>query len=250
MKTFIAVQAIALVAVAGAYADPVTFVDNLPGAFLDISSTGTAITAVGDDSEHLIDTTVGNAAFPATNQVCIGNNGVLMAGVTAVCSVGFTNAAIGAGSAVPAGITPTTALGYLLPFWDDLDPAPEPSNTTLYWQEIGDTLYVQWNNDGHFSWAVGDGTVTFQVQVFSSGPILAQFLYPDPAFGGSDAAFDNGLSATIGYVDGANAFADANAQWSFNTASIMSGTVLSLVPEPASFGLLAIGGLALLRRRR
>jgi len=251
MKRCVALAALALGAVAVAQAIPLSIVNNLPGTFLDISGTGTAIAGVGDDTEHLIDTTVGNGAFPATNQVGVGNNGAMIAGLTALPAIGFTNATINpAVSTVPAGITPTTGQGYLLPFWDDLDPEPEPSATTLYWQEIGGTLYVQWNNVAHFSAAPGTTErITFQVQVFSSGPILAQYLYSDSVFGGANAINDNGASATIGYVDGANALADTNVLWSFNTASIQSGSVLSLVPEPASLALLGLGAVMFLRRR-
>jgi hypothetical protein len=51
-----------------------------------------------------------------------------------------------------------------------------------------------------------------------------QLLYPDTTFGGSMAANDHGLSASVGYL-GLGAF-----PWSFNTASVPQGTVLSITP--------------------
>jgi hypothetical protein len=50
-------------------------------------------------------------------------------------------------------------------------------------------------------------------------------VYPDTTFGGSQAGFDAGGSATIGYAG------FSNTQWSFDAAnSVPNGKVLSLIP--------------------
>lgn len=206
-------------------------VNSIAGTFTDISGTGTSLGSVSDDSVFSFSSSVGNALFPA-GTVTVCSNGWLCAGSATAASYG--NVPIPAtGIPVPAvGLPFTTGTnGYLLPFWDDLDPDPDPNGQTLYWQEIGGVLIVQWNNISHFSNAAG-ATVTFQVQVFSNpgaGQPHVQFLYPDPEFGGTHAANDFGASATVGYFNDANGNA-GNVQWSANSAVITPNTVLSFIP--------------------
>jgi hypothetical protein len=48
------------------------------------------------------------------------------------------------------------------------------------------------------------------------------------------------------YLEDDNMAADSNAQWRFREFS----TIITMVPEPTSFAFIALGGLALLGRRR
>ncbi len=204
----------------------VAITNALPGSFVDISTTGTAIAGAGDDTAHGITTTVGNDMFPA-GPVTITSNGYIVAAAGTTST--FGNSAI-------TGTSTGTLVGYaagekaLCPFWDDLYAVGAP-NATIYWQEISGVLYIQYQNIGHFatSSAAGGPGITFQVQIFQGGgcsPSLIQVLYPDATFGGAQAANDNGASATVGYIDGAAT--TNNAQYSFNTAaSIPDGTVLT-----------------------
>ncbi|MBC7833688.1 MAG: PEP-CTERM sorting domain-containing protein [Phycisphaerales bacterium] len=220
-----------------------SIVNNLPGSFVDISAFGTFIDST-DDSEHAIITTIGNQAFPAGN-VLLGNNGAAVAGLAAG-QIGFTNATIGV-TGVPAGM-PAGGTGYMLPLWDDHIPTTA-ATSGIYYMEIGPVLIVQWNQEDHFG-APGTGTATFQLQVFSVGDVLAQYVYAD-TFYSDGAAVNNGGSATIGYVANPGNAAQNNVLHSFNTQSIADGSVLSLiVPAPASAALLGLGGLVAIRRRR
>jgi len=225
--------------IAGAALAQLTIVDDIAGTFVDISGTGTNL-LLSDDSSATITSTVGNAVF-AAGSIRVGNNGAMGFGI-ATGELGFTNAAI-PGTGTPGGMYAAQALA---PYWDDID----SETGGVFWQEIGGVLYVQWENRSHFPGPTTSGTLTMQVQVFSAGPVYAQFLYENvegPAWGG-------GASATIGYLDGASgANSGNNIQWSFDTpASVANGTVLSIaVPEPGSFIAIAAGlGLLLIRRKR
>jgi hypothetical protein len=197
--------------------------------FIDISTTGgTSVGTVTDDSEHSFVTTVGNALFPAGN-VRVGSNGAAVSGIT-TGDIGFTNAAIPA-TGLPSGM-PAGGSAYLLPFWDDLYPVAATAATTIWWQEdtTNGILLIMWKDQGHIT-AVAGQTITMEIQVFQNpgaGPWI-QFLYPDATFGGTHAAFDNGLSATVGWIKGSNPIGQ-NTQFSFNTASIPDATVLSIFP--------------------
>lgn len=248
MRIAAALLGIAVLAgAAGSASAQMSIVSNIPGNFIDISSTGTAV-GNGDDAYFSWTSTVGNAAFPAgTVGAC--TNGFLCAGLTGASSP-FTNSAIAA-TGVPSGLS-TGATSYLLPHWDDLQSVSGDPTSEIFRQEIGGVLIVQWNNYGHFPSAAGS-TVTFEVQVFNNAPgnIFAQFIYTDTTFGGTYGA-DNGASATIGYVGLSNGTDPTynNTQWSFNTASIQAGSVLTLIPAPTSLAALGLAGLVAGRRRR
>jgi hypothetical protein len=216
------------------------------GTFVDISPAGnglgTALTGVADDSIHNITTTIGNALFPA-GAVRVGNNGFCLSGST-TSTMSLGNATIPA-TGLPVGVTPgtTPAVSYLAPFWDDLDPIGTTSGAiTIYWWEdtTNGILYIQWNNDGHYSDVAGQ-TITFQVQVIGGanpdclGTVSARYAYADVIFGGTQATLDSGLSATVGYIKGTGS--SSNAQFSFNTASLSNGLVLDVAGQPS--GILA-----------
>jgi len=216
----------ALAAIAGAQ----TFSNSVTGTFVDISTTGgTAIIGVSDDSGHSITTTVGNTLFPAGN-VRVGNNGAIVGGST-TATPGFGNVAVPA-----TGVPITGGNVNLLPFWDDLYPFPTPSNITIYWQEAGGVLTIMWKDDCSFGNAGAGLGITFEVQVFNSpasctSPFI-QYLYNDTTFSAAYAAND-GASATIGYASTITGL--TNAQYSFNTASVTAGTVLSILYQPYTF---------------
>ncbi len=210
-------------------------VDDLPGIFIDISGTGTPLGLSGDE-EIPITTTISNAVFPG-GQVIVANNGGLGFGNLANTNLEPINQPIPSSGAFGDGLA-------LLPLWDDI------GNTIgeVLWSQQGDRLIVQWDSK-RFEGSMD--TATFQVQIFDgvpfppAGGIFAQMLYADieqPRPGG-------GVSATIGYQDTTGDFPNT-VQWSFNTAgAVANGTVLSLIPEPATLTLLCLGGVFATRRR-
>ena len=193
--------------------------DSIPGTWVDISGTGAPLN-LADDGEIDIPTTVGNALL-AAGTARVGSNGAVRFG-GAGTELGFTNAAIPSASAF--GLTSQVLMG----FWDDFNTVGGTVGN-VYWQEIGDTLIIQWQDAAFFNTPAGDDA-TFQVQVFKGGPVVAQFLYQD--IQGVRAA--GGASATIGYQAGGVAGNDV--QWSFNTASVVDGTVLSICYANATVG--------------
>jgi hypothetical protein len=200
--------------------------------FVDLSMNGgTQIASVQNDSEHNIVTTNGNPLFPAGN-VRIGNNGVAIAGITAG-EIGFGNVQLPNTGPffLPAGIP---GLPAICAFWDDLH---TPSGITfpfapaaqIWWKDDAGVLTIMWKGEYHFNNVTPGQTITFEIQVFASpafGQPWIQMLYPDTTFGGTMAANDHGLSASVGYLNPAG----GPAPWSFNTASVPDGTVLSITP--------------------
>jgi hypothetical protein len=213
-----------MASVAGAQ---LTIVDNLPGAWIDVSGTGTPLN-LSDDGEVDISTTVGNSLL-AAGVARVGSNGAVRFGGTGQ-SLSYSNQPI-----------PSTSLfggdQSLAVFWDDFNTA-SGTNGNIYWDEVGGTLVIQWQDAGFFG---SSDTATLQMQIHSAGP-YAQFIYQDVG----QPRPNNGGSATIGYQAGG---IENDVQWSYNTAgAVQDGTVLSLIPEPASLALLALGALALRRR--
>jgi hypothetical protein len=87
----------------------------------------------------------------------------------------------------------------LYPFWDALDPIGN-SGGAVYYETIGTapnrTFIVQWETVNYISGPAGED-ITFQLQIDeATGEYY--FVYEDAIFGGSDANWDNGNSATIG----------------------------------------------------
>jgi len=212
-----------------------SFVSNLPGTFVDISTTGAPL-SLTDDAEVDIPTTVGNALFAAGTARVGSNGGVRFNGIG--LGLAFGNLALPA-----AGAFSLTSQS-LLPFWDDINTVSGTLGE-IYWQETMGMLIVQWHDVSFFS-ASGQGTARFQIQVPSSGSTWARFVYADIM----QARPNGGGSATIGYQAG---LYGNTVQHSFNAAgAVTDGTVLSLVgtfspppPPPSNDECLAALPLAL-----
>jgi hypothetical protein len=200
----------------------------LPGTFVDISATGTAL---GLDSEGAAEIPAGFDltgtlfAGDGSGRVWVSNNGAV-----GFLGDGGSNGAFGLNQALPdfslfGGSHGTPQA--LAVYWDDLG----DGTGDVYYETIGAAparvLVIQWQDRPH---GPGDDTldgneVTFQVQIFedaSSGD--AQFIYQDVDF--QDPALDGGASATIGYQAGG---IENDVQWSYNTpGSVAPGEVLTL----------------------
>lgn len=209
-----------------------SIVSNLPGSFMDISGTGTNLNIEGDDVSGTFAATHGNIVLPVGN-ILPSTNGT----VTSPAQNGFTNQTLSG----------TSSAGYY-PFWDDM--RTDFGGGDIFAQNFADRTIVQWNNMILFG-ATNPPTDfgTFQLQIFSSGPVLAQFIYQDVVFGATPPGHDNGASATIGAVQSGTA-PRFFALHSFNVASIQNGSVLSVIPAPGAAALLGLGGLVAARRRR
>jgi MYXO-CTERM domain-containing protein len=206
-------------------------------AFVDISTTGTSIGTISDDSETTIAGATlnwtGNGLFAGGVSIRIGNNGGIIWGnsatdtFTGATEVGWYNAGPN-NSNTPAGsmssIGSMTAFNsgsagngggvrqFIAPLWDDYTPVAGGATTSIRWQVVNNDLIVQWNRQDAFA-ATGTGDVTFQA-IFrggvsiSSGASLVDFVYQDTLFQANQYQNDGG-SATIGYKNwGINANAN------------------------------------------
>ncbi|MEO8591239.1 MAG: LamG domain-containing protein, partial [Flavobacteriales bacterium] len=191
-------------------------------SFIDISGSGTPVTGiVGDDVEGNI--TIPGAGFlyngTAYTTARVGSNGALVFGST---TLDVTNGNV----ALPSTAN-TAGNAFLAPFWDDLD---NLSTSNVYTQQSGNLFIIQWHQWGHFSATVEGEIATFQVQLdLVTGVIY--FVYQDVLFGGGQAANDAGASATVGL----NYTATTALQYSFATASLVDGQVISFTPNQADF---------------
>ncbi|MFZ1692640.1 MAG: GEVED domain-containing protein, partial [Flavobacteriales bacterium] len=201
------------------------FMGSGGASFIDISGTGTPVTpAAGDDTEHNV-TIPGGFIFSGTSytDIRIGSNGVVVFGST-TGDVALTNAAL-----------PSTANSagnvFLAPFWDDFDDGPATPAGNIYTEQVGDVFIIQWQTYPHFS-AVSGQNITFQVQLNLLTNVV-YFVYQDVIFGGTQSTLDAGLSATVGIQWAASA--GNFIQYSFNTASLVDGQVISFTPNQANF---------------
>jgi hypothetical protein len=196
------------------------YVGGTGGAsFIDISGTGSVIAGVGDDTEHNLTTPAITFNGVSYTSARLGNNGVIVLGSTAG-DVSFSNVAL------PS----TTGAGsiYVAPWWDDLDYVTGTSN--IYTQTVGNRYIVQWNNASHNGAFGAANIITFQVQ-FDLVTGVIYYVYQDVVIG--NATIDGGASATVGIQWAASA--GNFVQYSFNTASLTNGLVISYTPNQASF---------------
>jgi hypothetical protein len=195
-------------------------VSDRPGTYVDITATGTYYN-LGDDENAEIVSAVGNALLsPGTHRV--SNNGAVAWGNLGGTS--FANTAL-----------PSTSLASgnkaLAAYWDDLLTINgAPGGQGVYVREMNGTLYITWNVGHYFFPAVPTSAGLVQLQVFSTGPVAAQYLYPTVDQYGPGVT--NGESATIGVQGGPAGGANNFLQYSFNTAgSVTNGLVLSIVQQ-------------------
>jgi len=247
-----------------------SIVNNIPGTFVNIQSlsgvnTLNNVTASNDDCSYSFVMPFTNADFP-NSPARVVTNGFLQFGGT-VTNVTWNNSSIG-----PTGNPWSNNIQTLAPFHDDMVADARQTSTTFSNSRVqwisgpatsfglpaaaGNVLIVQWTRMDLFATA-NTASATFQVQIFQNnlGGVAAQYLYSQVVFNptpGAPGAFNNnGALATVGYANSANGPAGSNnVQWSFNTASVNNGDVLSLVPTPGAMALLGLGGLLAARRRR
>ncbi len=202
--------------------------DSIPGVFIDISATGTAL-GLGDDGVAEIapgfDLAGTLFAGDGSGRIWVANNGAIgFLGDGGISGAFFQNQALPNFSLFGGAHGMPQALAV---YWDDLD-----SDTgDVYHETLGtpgsQVLIIQWQDRPHFPGdAVLDGDeATFQVQIFEGGgPGYVQLLYQDVDF--QDPSLDDGASATIGYQAGG---IENDVEWSFNMpASVHAGEVLTL----------------------
>lgn len=204
--------------------------------FIDISAIPGANTGLhADDASVAFNALNGNCILPA-GTINISSNGT----IAVPAQNTFTNAVLSL----------TSNQGYY-PFWDDL--RTDNATGNVFAANVGTTTIIQWDQVGTF--AGGTGTGTFEVQILnnpSGSGLQAIYTYVDTDFGGTPGS-NFGASATIGARAG-NPSSEGFVQNSFNAVnSAPSQTSLGVfcsVPTPGAAGLLGLGGLVALRRRR
>ena len=185
-------------------------------AFIDIASTGTAITGLGDDTEHNITIPSFTYNGVAYTTARVAMNGIIALGST-TGDVSVSNVAL-----------PTTTVGtgniFLAPYWDDLD---INMGATIKTQTVGSKFIIQYTNADHNLYTTGN--ITFQVQLdLNNGQI--HFVYNDVIFG--SATYDAGVTASIGIqLNSTTALGYSN-----NTASLTNGQAITFSPpNPISY---------------
>lgn len=195
-------------------------VGSRPAPYVDISATGTLL-SLNDDDEVVINTTVGNVAYPAGTVVVANNGGLGFPSVPGNNDLDPTNATLPATGAFNGRQS-------AIAFWDDLKgddfALRGGKNGGVYWKEVGSVLIVQWHDRPVVTSLRTIETVRFQIQIFGGVPVdsganFAQFVYGDV----DQPGVDGGAGATIGYQAGISGF--ANLQAGHNTpAAVSSGS--------------------------
>jgi len=228
---------------------------------------------------------LGNELLAGNVPITVGNNGGILWG-TATGVVGWANS--NPNNASNPSITGAVANGasqngngngtnqFLAVLWDDNTPGTGGSTK---WQVVNGDLIVQWTNEDHFN-ASGSGVITYEAIIhggvtIASGQHLVDFVYLDTLYAANQYQ-DDGGSATIGFKNwGVNAngndvefgtgggsgnttsdpaFGDATMQPKVSGYNAANNTTLAhavaIVPAPGAVGLLGLGGLLAVRRRR
>jgi hypothetical protein len=185
------------------------------GSFIDITGSGTP-TSLSDDGTLGVTMPFSFNFYGATtNQLCIGNNGGIIVGVSS-CSLTYNNNA--------AGDLPVAGLGAaILPLWDDFT----DSSGNVYYATVGSApnrqFVVEWSDRVHFGSSPTD-PATFEV-IINEADGKVQFEYADvdytnsgDSLSGDPGDCSDGVCATIGLQAD-----DATAnEFSFLTDSISS----------------------------
>jgi hypothetical protein len=189
-------------------------------AFIDISTTGTSVGSISDDSENTVAGAthgwIGNGLLAGGMSMRVGNNGGMYWGTSATdtfstaTDVGYFNSnPNNAGAPSIGAMTASTASDtgngngvrqFLAVLWDDNTPGSTGASTK--WQVIGNDLIIQWTNEDHFN-ASGSGVITYEAILhggvaLNSGLSLVDFVYQDTLYAANQYQ-DDGGSAAIGF---------------------------------------------------
>jgi hypothetical protein len=211
----------------GTFTSTWTATDVLPGYtandaatynFVDVSATGTPLD-LSDDGAAAITMPFAFSFYGASSSdLCIGNNGGLLFGVSSCSSFPYNNQAL-----------PTTSLANpaILPYWDDMLP-----NGTIYYAAVGTAPNRQFVVDYKDKLAYGDSGdptgqtgATFEV-ILNEADGSIDFEYETTTFGGVASNYDNGVSATVG-LQSASTFANP---YSYNSTSLSDGLAIHWTP--------------------
>lgn len=221
-------------------------VGNTPGTFMNIApvnqggdGTGAALnlSIVNPIAFRTVTTITNDLGISPGSQLVINNRGGIKFSAGGTNIMPTPNASIASHTAFGGGPS-------FIPLWDEIDTVGD----VYYNERSNDRIIVQWQQKG-FEGAPASQTTTFEVQIFNRPPfrgpdVFAQYLYADV----NGARADHGSGATIGYQDGSLTHNDF--EWSFNLPlAVSDGSVLTLIPEPATALLLLAGGMTLMRRR-
>ncbi|PSJ72833.1 hypothetical protein C7N43_32150, partial [Sphingobacteriales bacterium UPWRP_1] len=201
-------------------------IPNSNVGFIDISSTGTSVGTVSDDSEHNITMPAFTFNGITYTNARVSPNGIVVLGAT-TGDINFSNQNLPINNFGTAG-----SIG-LAPWWDDLYPN---SNTAIFTQTIGNIFIIQWHRIGHIS-LPSTGEITFQVQLNTvTGEIT--FVYNDVLFQ-SGAGQNSGGSATVGIQLNSS----TAVLYSFNTQSLVDGQSISFIQSLPSYAWSPAAGL-------
>ncbi|MGE3107834.1 MAG: hypothetical protein AB7G11_01715 [Phycisphaerales bacterium] len=244
--------------------------------FTDISAIGTPIVPFSDDSETILTVDLlgpagwgGNRVFAGGVSVLVGNNGGIIWNpiIAAADQIGFANTPLpGSPSNSASGGNGNGLRQFLAVLWDDHLPSDVSPPTELDWRVIDGDLLIQWTNEDNFD-AVGPGRVTFQVRFFSQAHVaqngvVASLIYDDTFYGAGLDAFNDGASATIGYIGNGVSEASGTLAYSFNKAAVagyresasprLPHALDMRIPSPtgAAMAILGVGAAGVVRRSR
>ena len=188
-------------------------------------------------------------------------NGIVTTAATAVTELndlGTTWTAIGSTIAVDArdntGTNPTISVG--IPIYTTNGVRIADDNADLWDGTLAQRLYYDigtpdqggWNNHGFYD-STWTGTKTDGTQAGdgTTNPQDGNALSTGPGSGGNNLTLGGSYRADSGWIDAATGSGDDGRG---RHLLGMSGVISGAVPEPSTMGLLALSGLALLRRRR
>ncbi len=172
----------------------------------DITSTGTLLTGLTDDS--FVGPVNLGISFPfyanTYSQVFVSSNGFL--------SFGSGNSSL-SNQNIPSSTTPNDLIAW---FWDDLNPGV---SGTVYYQTIGNEFVIQFNNYNEYG---GTGQITAQVRLKQNGDIA---IYYNNITGGLDI-----LSATVG-IENADGTIATNINYNSSYVAVNKAVWIGL-PTP------------------